>query len=130
MAWAQAGMAFGPPVLSAIGEIFGGGAARKRKKQSYAEFERLGRKIEGGIDPSAITSQMPMMMRAMMPFINQAFGKGAAKFGSRSGAAMGAGMSGVHKAVSVPMAQQMSRLPFANFQALQNLARMRSSLAG
>lgn len=122
--------AVGPSLLKGIGSAVSGGAGRRRRKGSYAEFERLGKKVERGIDPSAITSQMPMMMRAMMPFINRAFGRGAAKFGSRSGAAMGAGMSGVHQAVTQPMAQQMSRLPFVNFQALQNLARMRSSLAG
>ncbi len=126
----EAAAAFGPPLLKGIGKLFSGGAARRRKKGSYAHFERLGKKIERGIDPSAITSQMPMMMRAMMPVINQAFGRGAAKFGSRSGAALGAGMSGVHQAVTGPMAQQMSRLPFVNYEALQNLARMRSSLAG
>ena len=130
MAIGQIATALGPPLLGALGGWLGGGAERKRKKFNQAELDRLSKQIEGGVSEQDIMSTMPMMMKSMMPYINQMFGRGAAKYGSRSGAAMGAGMSAVNQAVTGPMAQQLARRPFFNMQGVRQLAGMRSSLAG
>jgi hypothetical protein len=133
MALGEIATAFGPPLLKGIAGIFGSGERREkrqRKKISFAELQRLSKLIEAGPDRGAILGTAPMMTQAMMPFINQAFGRGAARFGSRSGAAAGAGLSAVNQAVSVPIAQQLARVPFEKFRGLQHLAGIRGSLAG
>lgn len=127
---AQLGIAFGPSILKGLGAGFLGGAKRKRQKKSFEELERLSKLIEAGPSRGGVLATAPQLTQAMLPFINQAFGRGSARFGSRSGAAAGAGLSAINQAVSVPIAQQLGRIPFEKFRGLQTLAGIRGSLAG
>lgn len=130
---AQLAMAFGPSLLKATGGILGRGERKRKQKfrqESREEFGRLSKLVEAGPSRGGVLATAPQLTQAMMPFINQAFGRGSARFGSRSGAAAGAGLSAINQAVSVPIAQQLSRIPFEKFRGLQTLAGIRGSLAG
>lgn len=122
-------LSLGPDLLQAFGSLIGGGEQRRFTRLQRKELEQLMKRLERGISPTEITSNIPRLTAAMTPYINQAFARGAARFGSRSGATLGAGLSAVNQAVSVPIAQQLSELPFFNRRILQQLAGIRASLA-
>jgi hypothetical protein len=125
--WGTIGKIFSNPLvyatLAGIGGYLGGAESRKMRKMARRQMARLQPQIEKGISREDILALMPMLRKGVMPMVNQALSSGAARYGSSSSKAMGAGVQAAGQAMAPQVASLGGQRLFANLEALKELFR-------
>jgi len=93
-----------------------GGADRRWMKKNRKAAEGYADDLGQGITEDDIMSLFPRMRQALMPLVKGIAGRSAAKYGSRSGATLGATMTGANQAMA-PLVSQAFMERLRNNQA-------------
>ena len=100
--------------------IFGAGD-RKWKDQNRANATKYAGGLEGGITMADIEAMMPMLRKSISPLLKSVAGSSAAKYGSRSGLVLGAGMNAASQAMTPQIYQALMQRLMNNQMNLRQL---------
>ena len=103
-------------LLGGIGSYLSGGADRRYREQARGRLPGLESELKAGITEGDINALTPRIISSALPRINAIAGRSAAKFGSRSGLALGKTLQGFSESVA-PMLLALQRQRLTSNQA-------------
>lgn len=92
------------PIISQVASVAAMLAGNASKRKQRRKVEALEAELKRGISDDEVLTQTALARKAALPALNSIVGSGIGKFGSRSGAALGAAVHGVNQGLAAPAA--------------------------